>query len=628
MSTADALLAASRAVHFAAVVQLAGLLAFLVLIAPGPARRLCLLAGASLALALVSDGAWLWAEAATMSGRPLAAAADPAILGTVLGATRFGRVFAIRLALAALLAILLPAIRAHRRARLAALLAASGLLGSLAWTGHGAAGEGAGGALHLAANILHLLAAGAWLGGLVPLALFLAWARRAEDRAAMTAARSATRRFSTLGLLSVGSLLATGIVNTWFLAGTPPALLGTRYGQLLLVKIGLFLAMVGMAAVNRLRLTPLLLPAPRGGRRGTARDALRRLRRNSLVEAALGLAVIAIVGALGTLVPGLHQRPRWPLPFRLDAEALAAPQGHLAALLATASAMTGLAVAAALLRRRAWWSLPLAGLALAIAVVPGLGLFAVKAYPTSFYLSPTGYTARSIAEGGRLFAADCALCHGGGGRGDGPAAKSLPIPPADLTAPHIHAHPDGDLFWWISHGIAGTPMPGFAASLDEEARWSLIDFVHANADAAQIKAASGPLTAPVRAPGFTAGCPDGTTLALADLRGRLVRLVLAAADAMPRGLKDGDVVTIAVPDGAPAAALAPFCTAADPAVRAAYALFGGTELIIGPAGLLRAVRHPGADAGWRDATAFREMLAEIRRTPAELPRPGGHAHPD
>src|SRR5262249_57226864 len=84
----------------------------------------------------------------------------------------------------------------------------------------------------------------------------LAAARREEISLAL--AREATLRFSTLGLISVGLLIATGVVNGWTLAGSVPALIGTDYGRLLLAKVALFLAMVSGAAINRLRLTPRL----------------------------------------------------------------------------------------------------------------------------------------------------------------------------------------------------------------------------------------------------------------------------------------------------------------------------------------------------------------------------------
>jgi copper resistance protein D len=71
-----------------------------------------------------------------------------------------------------------------------------------------------------------------------------------------------TRRFSTLGIVSVGVLVATGIINSWVLVGSVPALVGTDYGRLLLVKVALFFVMMAIAGVNRLRLTPRLVQAP------------------------------------------------------------------------------------------------------------------------------------------------------------------------------------------------------------------------------------------------------------------------------------------------------------------------------------------------------------------------------
>jgi copper resistance protein D len=97
--------------------------------------------------------------------------------------------------------------------------------------------------------------------------------------------------------VSVGTLLATGVVNTWALVGNVGAFVETPYGQLLLVKVGLFAVMVGVAAINRLRLAPMLPDA----------NASRSLQRKALVEFALGLIIIAIVGALGTLPPAVHE---------------------------------------------------------------------------------------------------------------------------------------------------------------------------------------------------------------------------------------------------------------------------------------------------------------------------------
>jgi putative copper resistance protein D len=120
---------------------------------------------------------------------------------------------------------------------------------------------------------------------------------RQEDQSLALAAQIATYRFSTLGLLTVGTLLATGLVNTWVLVGSPPVMFETDYGRLLLLKIALFVAMVTVAGVNRFRLTPRL----------PGKDPLRRLGRNVFVEIGLGLAIIAIVSVLGTLAPAMHR---------------------------------------------------------------------------------------------------------------------------------------------------------------------------------------------------------------------------------------------------------------------------------------------------------------------------------
>jgi putative copper resistance protein D len=103
-------------------------------------------------------------------------------------------------------------------------------------------------------------------------------------------------RFSSIGILSVLTLMATGVVNTWNLAGSASALAETEYGELLSLKMVLFVVMVGIAAVNRLQLLPRLA--------GT--KTTRQLRRNVVLEMALATVIIFIVGALGTMPPGGH----------------------------------------------------------------------------------------------------------------------------------------------------------------------------------------------------------------------------------------------------------------------------------------------------------------------------------
>src|SRR4029077_5643586 len=125
---------------------------------------------------------------------------------------------------------------------------------------------------------------------LIPLALLLHAARRDPGEASAEIARTAVLRFSPLGILSVGTLVATGAVNTWVLAGSVSALLDTDYGRLLLVKVALFLLMLSFRATTRLWLAPHLVHSASPT---AATDALRQIERNSLIETGLAAIIIA-----------------------------------------------------------------------------------------------------------------------------------------------------------------------------------------------------------------------------------------------------------------------------------------------------------------------------------------------
>lgn len=85
--------------------------------------------------------------------------------------------------------------------------------------------------------------------------------------------------------------------------------------------------------------------------------------------------------------------------------------------------------------------------------------------------------AENLRDGKRLFQAQCVVCHGAAGRGDGPAAAQLNPPPTDLTwAVHTRIASDGFLFWTITDGGApiGSAMPSFRSSLSPENIWKII----------------------------------------------------------------------------------------------------------------------------------------------------------
>ena len=139
-------------------------------------------------------------------------------------------------------------------------------------------------------------------------------------------------------------------------------------------------------------------------------------------------------------------------------------------------------------------------------------------------------------HGQALFAANCTTCHGADARGDGPAAKSLPVPPADLTAPHFWGHTEGDLFWYISHGIdapSGAPaMPAFGGTLSSGDIWALIDFLKAH-NAGYGMRTTGRWSQPIPLPQFDAICADGSAINLDDLRNRVVHIVAASDSFVP-----------------------------------------------------------------------------------------------
>jgi copper resistance protein D len=308
----------ARAVHFAATLLVAGTAFFLVFIAE-PAfgatkndaaaavrRRLNWIARLSLALAVISGAVWFDLTAAAMSGQPLADIFTQGIWWTVFSQTTFGNAWLIRFVLACLLAALFDPSLAERLftshwIKPALVLSAAAFVGTLAWAGHAAGGLGVEAVVHPTADVLHLVAAAAWLGALIPLALLLKAAGESDN--ALPIARAVTLRFSTLGMASVGTLLITGSVNTWYLAGSIAALTGTDYGRLLLIKIGLFFVMVAIAAVNRQRLTPRIVHHADAS---AAQQAVRQLKRNAMLETAAGTLILVIVAVLGTLPPGSH----------------------------------------------------------------------------------------------------------------------------------------------------------------------------------------------------------------------------------------------------------------------------------------------------------------------------------
>ena len=100
----------------------------------------------------------------------------------------------------------------------------------------------------------------------------------------------------------------------------------------------------------------------------------------------------------------------------------------------------------------------------------------------------------SLARGAEIYKQQCATCHGDGGRGDGPGARGLNPPPANLADPQVMgAKSRLDLYRQLLLGVAGTAMPSFERTLSEGDRWAVAAYAltlqHSGSQAATIMAA-------------------------------------------------------------------------------------------------------------------------------------------
>jgi copper resistance protein D len=298
----------ARAVHFAASLLVGGAGAIVPLARTGEAetpsiavrrRRIEGVMLGALAVALVSGAAWLVILAAQIDGSSLGRAMSDGTAWTLLTGTRFGRVWRFRLiAVAILVVLIVVSLRQGRRSDpLLTWLEAAVALGfaaGLAPVGHGGAGVGPGGAVHLASDVLHLIAASIWVGGLLPLLILIA----PIAHFSLTPAHRIRilYDFSELATVAVILLLATGVANACFMLQKPDDLITSSYGNLVLAKLVLFCLMLVFAACNRFLLAPHL--EDYGGEL-----VLRKLQVSIAIELALGTVVVCVVAVLGAMQP-------------------------------------------------------------------------------------------------------------------------------------------------------------------------------------------------------------------------------------------------------------------------------------------------------------------------------------
>ena len=221
----------------------------------------------------------------------------------LLTETRFGRVCSLRMGLLTVSIVVALAIPPTRGVWIVQSILGAAILASFAWTGHGIYDQGLAGIVHTGADVLHLLAAGVWIGALVPLIFLVLRSLRAQTAFDAREAYNGLENFSGIGPAAVCVLVLTGLVNSWFLVGVAQwqALFTTTYGLALTVKLALFGAMLLLAAANRYRLSPRLKADLQRGQ--STAVSLRALRASVVSETALGFLVLLAVSLMGTLEP-------------------------------------------------------------------------------------------------------------------------------------------------------------------------------------------------------------------------------------------------------------------------------------------------------------------------------------
>lgn len=492
-------------------------------------------------VAQAAEGAGLDTMAALADG--LGAGSPLAVLlgSTRFGQVAIGRACGLVL-LAVAMASIRDALRARPdQARGRRRWAVATMLGAIvpvtvSLNSHGAAQPLASGAL--GADWLHVVAMGTWVGGLVSLTLTVTRARAvlADGAVVRSFASAMVERFSPLAAACVGVVALSGAWQAWVLVGSVDALLGTPHGWALLLKLALVGALLAVAAVNAIYTRPALAREAALARASgvPAPGAVAVLEAVSGVVEVLMMGVLLVSGALTQLPPareafaeatrgtfrdvtadGVRLRLRlnpgrpgynvatlWaidrsgPLPAasaRLvvrmtdhemgEAEVRLAPRsdGSFAAGTGAVS-MSGTYEVEAIVRRdgRDDVRATFPAIAYDVPAFDQGAIASLRQAPMEARArrNPLAATPESLDRGRIIYLGSCAACHGITGKGDGAAAAAIRPPPPDLNA-HVPQHPDGELWWFITYGVAGRPMPAWRDVLTDDERWDVVNYLRA-----------------------------------------------------------------------------------------------------------------------------------------------------
>lgn len=247
------------------------------------------------------SGLGMLALTASMTGSSIWSV-DGEVLREIIGETAIGTAWVVRMAALAVAVLSAFAINRSAKALYAILASTSLAIATLVWTGHAGSTEGWIGTIHRSSDIVHMLAAAVWLGGIAAFGRILFRPVPALSGAQIAVTHRALDQFSRVGALAVGLIVVTGIINCLAVVGFPhfSQLPLSAYGRLLIIKLLLFGAMLAIAGINRWRLTPSLDAAIRNN---DPASAIIRLRWSLLTEGSAAFAILALVAWLGTLEP-------------------------------------------------------------------------------------------------------------------------------------------------------------------------------------------------------------------------------------------------------------------------------------------------------------------------------------
>jgi len=278
----DAATVCAKAATYAATLGAAGAIFFLLysrgLLHEPQRLRIRRLVGTLIVASALASCAKILLSAASMSG-DLAGMFDGGSARMILGAGE-GRATGMRMVGLALAAL---AVSSNPRFRAPALLGAATASISFAGVGHIRALQSVAPSLLLS---LHLLCAAFWLGALAPLLIAL---RDGDD----SQIASIASRFGKFAVGVVLLLMAAGIGVLWTLIGNAATFWSSDYGRMVAVKLFGVAALLSIAAMNKLYLTPKLLQGDR--------KALIRFRRSVQTEMIIGALILLITATFTTI---------------------------------------------------------------------------------------------------------------------------------------------------------------------------------------------------------------------------------------------------------------------------------------------------------------------------------------